>query len=117
LPTMKPQKINSISALRQRRKELEIEMQLTRQAIGHSVKKTEYEARGFLVKNILIPIGAGGLAAILFNKDNIKYETDERPAWLIFLQQMMDVINERFTPSKPAEESEPQPQQPPAEQD
>ncbi|NBC09918.1 MAG: hypothetical protein GVY26_22245 [Bacteroidetes bacterium] len=112
---MKPRKIHSISALRQRRKELEIEMQVTRQAIGHSVKKTEYEARGFLVKNILIPIGAGGLAAILFNKDNIKYETDERPAWLVFLQQMMDVINERFSPSASAEEA-PEPQQPPTEQ-
>jgi hypothetical protein len=106
---MKPNKIHSLSALRQRRKELEMEMQVTRQAIGHSIKKTEYDARSFVVKNVLIPVGAGGLAAFLFSKDDIKYETDERPAWLVFLQQMMDVVNERFNPEPPPEEPAPPP--------
>lgn len=104
---MKPRKIQSIASLRKRREELELEMKLTHQAIGHSIKKTEYDARSFLVKNILIPLGAGGLAAILFNKDDIRYQTDERPAWLVFLEKMMDVINERFSPAPPAEEQPP----------
>jgi hypothetical protein len=100
---MKSRKIHSISALRRRRKELEMEMKVTRQAIGHSIKKTEFNARSYAVKNILIPLGAGGLAALLFRKDDVSYQTDERPSWLIFLQKMMDVINERFSPT-PAEE-------------
>lgn len=80
-----------------------MEMKITRQAIGHSVKNTEFNARSYIVKNLLIPLGAGGLAALLFRKEEVSYQTDERPSWLIFLQKMMDVINERFD-TQPAEE-------------
>ena len=91
---MESHNIHSINELRRRRKELETEMAITRQAIYHSVKKTEYSTRNFVVKNLLIPLGAGGLASLIFNSTN--WKEDERPAWVIFLQKVTDMVNQRF---------------------
>lgn len=93
-----------------------MEMEVTRQAIEHSVKKTEYSARSFFIKSILVPLGAGGLAALLFRKES--FQEDERPAWVIFLQKLTDMVNQRFAAAEeeppPREES---PEEEPAVQD
>jgi len=102
---MKPHKIHSISSLRQRRKELEMEIEVTRQAIEHSVKKTEYSTRSFFIKSVLVPLGAGGLAALLFRKES--FQEDERPAWVIFLQKLTDMVNQKFAPEEEQEEAAP----------
>ena len=102
---MESRKIHSISELRRRREELKTEMAVTRQAIYHSTKKTEYSTRNFVVKNLLIPLGAGGLASLIFNTAN--WKEDERPGWVIFLQKVTDMVNQRFG-SEDSKSAEPQ---------
>lgn len=105
-------KIHSLSDLRRRKDMLQLEMEVTRQAIGSGLKNTQSAVKNTFIRNVLIPLGAGGLAALLFKEPE---EQAGKPAWLLFLQQMMQKINEQFE-MPPNREASPQAeQQPPAE--
>lgn len=100
--------IHSLSDLRRRKEMLRLEMKVTRQAIGAGLKNTEATVKNNIIRKILIPIGAGGLASMLYNES----KTDAgKPSWLLFLQQMLDKINEHYQApeekSAPAEEQQP----------
>jgi hypothetical protein len=102
--------IRSLSDLRRRKEMLRLEMKVTRQAIGSGLKNTEATVKSNIIRKILIPIGAGGLASMLYNER----KTDaDRPSWLLFLQQMLDKINEHY--EAPIQEEPPfEDQQPPS---
>lgn len=85
--------INSLSDLHRRKEMLRLEMKITRQAIGAGVKNTEVTVKSNIIRKVLIPLGAGGLASILYDES----QTDaDKPSWLLFLQQMVNKINEYY---------------------
>ena len=95
--------IKDLKSLKERQELLKLEMQITEKAIKTSLKHTEHEAKSFILKNILIPIGAGSLIALLFNKEAT---TDDKPGWLLFAEQAVKKANEFFTAIAP-EDKEP----------
>ncbi len=105
-------KIHSLSDLRRRKEMLQLEMEVTRKAIGTGLKNTQASVKNTFIRAVLIPLGAGGLAALLYKEPE---EQAGKPAWLLFLQQMMQKINEQFE-TPPHDEPVPQAeQQPPSE--
>ena len=85
--------INSLSELRQRKEMLKLEMKITRQSIGTSIKHTEDTIKSNILRKIIVPLGAGSLASMLFKEHQMD---EEKPSWLLFLQQMLEKINEYY---------------------
>lgn len=98
--------IHSLSDLHRRKEMLRLEMKVTRQAIGAGIKNTETTIKSNIIRKVLIPIGAGGLASMLYNESKM---SADKPSWLLFLQQMLDKVNEHYNPPpapEAAQESE-----------
>lgn len=94
--------IHSLSDLRRRKELLKLEMKVTRQAIGAGFKNTEATVKSNIIRKILIPLGAGGLASMLYKESAA---SAGKPSWLLFLEQMLEKVNEHYTP--PADEAAP----------
>lgn len=93
-------KINDLKSLRERQEILKLEMKISQEAFHNSVHRTKQEAKSYLLRNFLIPLGAGSLISLLFNKD--KVEPGEKPSWLIFAEQAVHKAGEFFS-NKPEE--------------
>lgn len=100
--------INSLSDLRRRKELLKLEMKVTRQAIGAGFKNTEATVKSNIIRKILIPLGAGGLASMLYRESAA---SADKPSWLLFLEQMLEKVNEHYTP--PTDEAVPAEEKPP----
>ncbi|MCG8326558.1 MAG: hypothetical protein MI974_02675 [Chitinophagales bacterium] len=85
--------IKDLKSLKERQKLLKLEMQITEKAIKTSLKHTEQEAKSFILKNILIPIGASSLITLLFDKEAT---ANDKPSWLLFVEQLVKKANEFF---------------------
>ncbi|MEQ8705231.1 MAG: hypothetical protein RIC19_14995 [Phaeodactylibacter sp.] len=111
---MEPEKpnieIKSLSDLHRRKELLKLEMKVTRQALGAGFKNTEATIKSNIIRKILIPLGAGGLASMLYNESA---GSADKPSWLLFLDQMLSKINEHYTPPSDDGEASEEEQQPP----
>lgn len=97
---MESKNIQNLSDLRRRKEILKLEMKVTQQAIRNTTKQAEDRLKDRLIKGVLIPIGAGGLASLLFQQKEGAQE--HRPSWLAFLKQLVDKIDERFSEQQEA---------------
>jgi len=92
---MKYRDIKTLEDLRQRKRELKIEMKLARQGIDHSLRYTRMGAQRLLIYGMLLPMGLNGLAAMLLDQERIQ---GEKPQWLLFVEQMIETISHIYEP-------------------
>jgi len=100
-------KINDLKSLRERQEILKLEMKISQEAFHNSVHRTKLEAGSFLMKNFLIPLGAGSIISLILNKD--KVDPGDKPSWLIFAEQAVQKAGEFFNrePEEAAPHTEP----------
>ena len=65
---MSPQRINSIAELQAEQYRIQEKMRLTRQCFLESAGRTSAAGRSFLLKDVLLPVGAIGLGAFIVKK-------------------------------------------------
>lgn len=92
---MESHEINSLSDLRRRRELLRLEIKVAEESIGRSFKQTEYRIKDAVIRNLLIPLGVGSIAAVFFRDESTEWARD-KPQWLVFLRQLVDTVDQRF---------------------
>ena len=76
---MKNKKITSLKELKIRKKELRMEMELTKREFSHSMGSSRAELKNFLVQKVALPAGVAGLgiagiSKLVSNATEEKYE-------------------------------------------
>jgi hypothetical protein len=92
---MKHREIKTLEDLRQRKRELKIEMKLARQGIDHSLRYTRMGAQRFLIYGMLVPLGLNSLVAMLLDQERVQ---GEKPQWLLFIEQMIETVSRIYEP-------------------
>ncbi len=86
---MSQNKITNLTELRQRKEELKLEMMITRQAFGNSLRQSRRDARRAFINGVLIPLGLGSLTSLFFSQQRA---SGEKPDWLLFLEQAVGTV-------------------------
>ncbi len=60
--------ISSLSELRERKKELRMDMELSKREFAHSIGTNRSNVSNFLLKKVAAPVGGAGLALLFLNK-------------------------------------------------
>ncbi len=94
---MKENEINGLADLRRRKEELRLEMRITRMGLFQSLRQTSRETKRAFVNGVLIPLGVGGLASLVFTKHP---ENGKKPDWLLFAEQAVHTVGQFFDPSE-----------------
>lgn len=95
---MKDNEINGLAELRRRREELRLEMKITRQGLFQSLRQTRRETKRAFINGVLIPLGIGSLASLVFNKQT---EEGKKPDWLLFAEQAVNTVGQFFEKTEP----------------
>lgn len=65
---VKREHLNSLSALRKRRKALKLEMELSKREMAHSLGVARTDLKDFMLKKVAMPVGAAGLGLYVVSK-------------------------------------------------
>ncbi len=95
---MKDNEINGLAELRRRREELRLEMKITRQGLFQSLRQTRRETKRAFINGVLIPLGIGSLASLVFSKQT---EEGKKPDWLLFAEQAVNTVGQFFEKPEP----------------
>ncbi|MCB0589154.1 MAG: hypothetical protein KDD06_27945 [Phaeodactylibacter sp.] len=90
---MKENEINGLADLRRRKEELRLEMKVTRMGLFHSLRQTGREARRAFITGVLVPLGIGSLASLIFSKQP---DDGKKPEWLLFAEQALHTVGQFF---------------------
>ncbi len=85
--------INGLADLRRRKRELLLEMKITRQSLFQSLRQTRREARRAFVNGVLVPLGVGSIASVVFNS---RSGDGSKPDWLLFAEQAIHTMGQFF---------------------
>ena len=78
---MKDNEINGLADLRRRKEELRLEMKITRMGLVQSLRQSRRETKRAFINGVLVPLGIGSLASLVFSK---RPEDGAKPDWLAF---------------------------------
>ena len=100
---MKETEINGLADLRRRKEELRLEMRITRMGLQQSLRQSGQETKRAFINGILVPLGIGGLASLVFSKQP---EEGNKPDWLLFAEQAVKTVGQFFEADGKAENPE-----------
>ena len=94
---MKDNEINGLADLRRRKEELRLEMKITRMGLFQSLRQTRRETKRAFINGVLVPLGIGSLASLVFSK---RPEDGAKPDWLAFAEQAVHTVGQFFEPQE-----------------
>lgn len=65
---VKREDLNSLTALRKRRKAIKLEMELSKRELAHSLGVARTDLQDFLVKKVALPVGAAGMGLFVVSR-------------------------------------------------